>query len=110
MDKGAEQDPVTKLTIEMAQTNGYLKSFVANQERTNSRMAMVMDKVADNQSAITERLAVAESQAACVPDLYKGQAKMSRLVWMGVGAVALISILTGILSPIISPVLARLIK
>ena len=108
MDKGAEQDPVTKLTIEMAQTNGYLKSHVANQEKTNTRLLKLLDRVMETQAAMAERLAVTESQAACVPDLYKGQAKTNKMLWMGAGAIVFISIITAIIGPALSPVLAKI--
>lgn len=109
-EQGTQSDSLMKMTRELAQMTGFLRAHVAGQEKTNDRLMKLLDKVTANQAAQADRLTKVEGQAACVPELKRQQGRTNRLLWMGAGAVSLISIITTIIGPVISQALAKLIK
>ena len=109
-EQGTQSGAILKMTRELAQMTGFLRAHVAGQERTNDRLMKLLDQIAETQAVQAERLTRVEGQAACVPDLKKQQSRTNRLLWMGAGAVSLVSIIFTIIGPVISQALANLIK
>jgi len=106
-----DRDPIRELASNIAQTNGFLKSHVANQEIFNSRVLELLDSHAETLRRQAERLTKTEVNADCVPDLYSqvrsADRRVVKYLGVAVGVIGVFTLLVQFVGMSLGPKLAR---
>ncbi|MBW2617551.1 MAG: hypothetical protein JRC92_01580 [Deltaproteobacteria bacterium] len=98
MSGDESSDPLRGLAANIAETNGFLRAYVAGQDQINKTVAATLEKLTTGQAEQGERLAAAEVNAECVPDLYEkihGARRRSDRIVGGLMAVVVIASFVG---------------